>query len=59
MISLQSLMKLIGLYEFEPTGETMKKFQKMMCAENAITQPLCENLLFLIAGFNKDQFNAV
>ncbi|XP_012214450.1 lipase 3-like [Linepithema humile] len=51
------LMKLIGKHQFEPSGEAMKIFQKIVCAEGAITQPLCSNVLFLIAGFNKDQFN--
>jgi len=58
-VSLQGLLKLIGIYEFAPTDEMIKQFQKMVCAEDAITQPLCANLLFLIAGFDKDQFNTV
>ncbi|KAL0110379.1 hypothetical protein PUN28_013789 [Cardiocondyla obscurior] len=55
---INGLMDLIGMYEFKPTGEALKLFAKLVCAEDAITQPLCSNILFLIAGFNKDQFNA-
>ncbi|XP_011696550.1 PREDICTED: lipase 3-like [Wasmannia auropunctata] len=55
--TLNSLLELIGVHEFAPSGEIMKTFQKLACAEDAITQPLCANVLFLIAGFNKDQFN--
>ncbi|KYQ55059.1 Lipase 3 [Trachymyrmex zeteki] len=54
---LDELFKLIGIYEFAPTDEIMKQFQKMVCAEDAITQPLCANVLFLISGFDKDQFD--
>ncbi|EZA48594.1 hypothetical protein DMN91_011689 [Ooceraea biroi] len=55
--SINIIFKLIGMYEFEPTGETMRKFQELVCSEEAITQPLCSNVLFLIAGFDRDQFN--
>ncbi|KAG5317338.1 LIP3 Lipase, partial [Pseudoatta argentina] len=54
---LDKLLKLIGIYEFAPTAEIMKQFQKIVCAEDALTQPLCTNLIFLISGFDKDQFN--
>lgn len=30
-----------------------------MCRDQAPTQILCENLLFLIAGYTSDQLNAV
>ncbi|EFN82798.1 lipase 3 [Harpegnathos saltator] len=49
--------KLIGQYEFEPTNEAMQKFQALVCAKDAITQPLCSNMLFLIGGYDRDQFN--
>lgn len=57
MASLQRLMELIGMYEFVPTPEVVKIFERLVCADGAITQPLCSNMLFLIAGFNKQQFN--
>jgi len=57
--SLQVFFRLIGKYEFEPTTEGMQKFQELVCANEAITQPLCTNMLFLIAGYNRDQFNTV
>ncbi|CAL1688829.1 unnamed protein product [Lasius platythorax] len=55
--AIDTLMKLIGQYEFAPTGEGMEIFQKWVCAEDAITQPFCSNILFLIAGFDSEQFN--
>ncbi|XP_029680343.1 lipase 3-like [Formica exsecta] len=57
MDSIDMVLKFFGLYEFIPTDEGMKEFQKLICAEDAITQPFCSNLLFLIAGYNKEQFN--
>ncbi|KAL6437992.1 hypothetical protein ACFW04_004349 [Cataglyphis niger] len=57
MDSIDMVMKLFGLYEFLPSDEGMKEFQKLVCAEDVITQPFCSNLLFLIAGYNKEQFN--
>ncbi|XP_071642183.1 uncharacterized protein [Temnothorax longispinosus] len=54
---LEELMKLIGMYDFEPTSEALKIFARIVCAEDAITQPLCSNILFLFGGFNKDQLN--
>ncbi|XP_029160355.1 lipase 3-like [Nylanderia fulva] len=56
--SLEILMELIGLYEFEPTGKGMKIFQDLVCADGSITQPLCSNLIFLITGFDNDLFNS-
>ncbi|XP_032677319.1 lipase 3-like [Odontomachus brunneus] len=49
--------KLIGQYEFEPTSEGMKRFQELICVEGAIMQPICSNVLFLIAGYDRDQLN--
>lgn len=56
---LQLATKLIGMYEFSPTSEAMKKFAALVCSEDAITQPLCSNVLFLTAGYDPDQFNKV
>lgn len=51
-------MELIGMYEFLPNTRAMTRFKELVCAEDAFTQPLCRNVLFLIAGFDKDQYNA-
>ncbi|XP_011865872.1 PREDICTED: lipase 3-like [Vollenhovia emeryi] len=56
--TLHRLMKLLGMYEFMPDNEAIKIFQRIACEEDAWTQPLCANVLFLIAGYNPDQFNA-
>ncbi|XP_066601284.1 lipase 3-like [Prorops nasuta] len=55
--TIEILLNLIGKYEFEPTSECMKKFAEVVCSKGAITQPLCANVLFMIAGFSYDQFN--
>ncbi|KAL6259241.1 hypothetical protein P5V15_009160 [Pogonomyrmex californicus] len=54
---LDVLFKLLGQHKFTPTPEILKKFQRLVCAEDAITQPLCSNVLFLIAGFDQEQMN--
>ncbi|XP_011176163.1 lipase 3 [Solenopsis invicta] len=54
---LEKLMKLIGMNEFKPTGEIMRHFAELVCDKDAITQPLCSNIMFLIAGFNEEQLN--
>ncbi|CAL1688828.1 unnamed protein product [Lasius platythorax] len=48
---------LIGLHEFNPSGYFVKKMQQIMCAKKALTQPICSNVMFLIAGFNPDQLD--
>lgn len=57
MVFLQGLMKLLGMHEFLPNTEALKLFEKIVCAEGAVTQPLCRNVLFMIAGFNEEQFD--
>lgn len=52
-------MKLLGKYEIQPTHDGYKIFQELVCEENSITEPLCSNILFLIAGFDSDQYNKV
>ncbi|XP_020279750.1 lipase 3-like isoform X2 [Pseudomyrmex gracilis] len=55
--SIDIFMKLLGKYEIQPIHEGYKIFQELVCEENAITEPLCSNFLFLIAGFDSDQYN--
>ncbi|XP_072757128.1 lipase 3-like isoform X2 [Anoplolepis gracilipes] len=55
--SVMMLMNIFGVYEFKPTSKWMKYFAQLVCAEDAMTQPLCSNLLFLIVGYNTEQFN--
>ncbi|XP_029160371.1 lipase 3-like [Nylanderia fulva] len=52
-----TLMSLFGVHEFMPTPNIIQKFMQLMCAEQAMSQPICSNVMFLIAGFNPDQMD--
>lgn len=50
-------MSVLGYYEFEPTSELVKEIKALVCHDEASTQPLCVNIIFLVAGFSSDQLN--
>ncbi|XP_045511169.1 lipase 3-like [Colias croceus] len=55
--SLERILKLIGANEILPNGMLNKLAGEKLCLEEAITQVLCKNLLFLFCGFDAEQFN--
>jgi len=55
--SLERLESLLGLYEFLPSNELIALGGQVACREEAVTQSICENILFLIAGYKSDQLN--
>nr|CAD7577381.1 unnamed protein product [Timema californicum] len=48
---------MIGVYEFLPNSEFLTLVGGVFCKDDAITQKLCGNVLFLMCGFNQDQLN--
>lgn len=56
---LQVISELIGINEFAPNNALIKKAQQIMCADDAITQPVCSNAIFLVTEFNHEQMNKV
>lgn len=50
---------LIGLHEFKPTNTFIQMLTSIFCASRSIVHALCTNILFLITGFNWDQFDSV
>lgn len=50
---------MMGVYEFLPTSELMQIGGQLVCKDEAITQALCSNVLFLICGYNSEQLNTV
>ncbi|XP_058794543.1 uncharacterized protein LOC131666151 [Phymastichus coffea] len=54
---LDVIAKWIGVNEFKPTNEFFTKFSVKACEENSILAPICRNVLFMIGGFNKQQFD--
>ncbi|XP_039305113.1 lipase 3-like [Solenopsis invicta] len=47
-----------GVNEFNLDNELINTGAQLVCASEAITQPICENALFLMAGFNPEQFDS-
>ncbi|VVC97305.1 lipase 3-like [Leptidea sinapis] len=56
--SLEIILKLIGANEILPHGELNKLAGEKLCLEEAETQVLCKNLLFLVCGFDAEQLNS-
>lgn len=54
---LEFILKLLGINEFLPNNDIMTMAGQVLCREEAITQSLCENIVFLIAGYNSEQLN--
>lgn len=59
LFHFQRVFKLLGTNEILPNGKINELAGQSLCLEEAITQVLCTNLLFLICGFNEEQLNAV
>ncbi|XP_066998922.2 lipase 3 [Anabrus simplex] len=51
------LLNLLGVNEFMPKTELLESLGQLLCRDTAITQDICSNILFLIAGFDSDQLN--
>lgn len=50
---------ILGVYEFMPNSYILGLLGQAVCRDEALTQILCSNVLFLIAGYNVDQMNTV
>lgn len=51
--------KWIGLYEFLPSSDLFTQLGQTLCHDEAITQMICTNIIFMIAGYNSQQLNTV
>lgn len=58
-VIFQLIFKILGTNEILPNGKINELAGQTLCLEEAITQSICTNLLFLICGFNADQLNTV
>ncbi|CAG5074853.1 Similar to Lip3: Lipase 3 (Drosophila melanogaster) [Cotesia congregata] len=54
---IENAMNLLGMYEFQPTEKFIKNLKVLICDTEAWSQPICENAMFLVAGFGSDQMN--
>ncbi|KAK4872302.1 hypothetical protein RN001_016426 [Aquatica leii] len=57
-VDLGAVTKLVGANEFLPTTKFLAIVGKFLCSDNSVTQVLCTNALFALAGFNQKQMNA-
>lgn len=55
----QMLVNLIGLYEIFPGDNLVTSAAGLVCRKQAKYAELCENILFLISGYNSELFNKV
>ncbi|XP_023955273.2 lipase 3-like [Bicyclus anynana] len=55
--SLEKIMRLIGTNEFMANGWINEIAGQKLCLEEAVTQSLCANILFLLCGYNAQQLN--
>ncbi|CAH4028685.1 unnamed protein product [Pieris brassicae] len=56
--SLSRLANLIGIGEFMPNRLIYTWAGQALCKDEALFQPICSSILFLIAGWNEKQHNA-
>ncbi|XP_015520640.2 lipase 3-like [Neodiprion lecontei] len=55
--TLEAIFDLFGEYEFLPKSDLIALVGSKFCHDDALTQFLCSNVLFLMCGFNKAQLN--
>lgn len=53
------LKKLIGSFEFLPSSKMFSLAGQTLCTDQSIVQGVCSSILFLIAGFDQENMNAV
>ena len=47
----------LGVYDFVPSNWLINWISAQACDEAMVTQAVCRNILFLIAGYNKNEMN--
>uniref|UniRef100_A0A2A4K660 Lipase n=1 Tax=Heliothis virescens TaxID=7102 RepID=A0A2A4K660_HELVI len=55
---IERLVYLVGIAEFFPNSEALTWAGQNLCHDEAVFQPMCSNIVFLIGGWNEDQHNA-
>lgn len=53
------IANLIGRTEFMPSNVLMNKLGPKICKEKSLFEPICDNILMLIAGWDSSHFNYV
>lgn len=55
--SIETILKMLGEYEFMPSNQMMIDGGKLICKDSSPIQELCANVLFLMSGYNSPQLN--
>lgn len=50
---------MFGAKEFSPSIKLTEYITDVFCSENSYFLPVCDNLLFVLSGFDPDQLNDV
>lgn len=53
------IMDVLHIYEFVPESKLITFLGATLCAESSPTVELCTGFLFLLCGFDSEQFNRV
>ncbi|CAK1586200.1 unnamed protein product [Parnassius mnemosyne] len=56
--NLESIGALIGIGEFLPNNKIMTWAGQALCRDEVVFQPICSSIMFLVGGWNEEQFNA-
>lgn len=54
---IHAVAKSIGIYEFLPDDTIMRIMKLLMCGTGPLSEILCSNIIFLMAGFGYPQMN--
>lgn len=55
--SVETIVKMLGVYEFLPSNDMMIEGGKLVCKDESPVQEICANVLFLLCGYNSAQLN--
>ena len=55
--NFQDLFRILGVHEFLPANWLVKFLGQTVC--DTFTRIVCEDILFILAGFDRQQLNAV
>ncbi|XP_069679661.1 lipase 3-like isoform X3 [Periplaneta americana] len=50
-------IELLGVGELMPSNAFMQILADVACSEGSVLQPMCENILFLLVGYDPSQLN--
>ncbi|KAM7353575.1 lipase 3-like isoform 2-T3 [Cochliomyia hominivorax] len=54
---LTAATRMLRITEFMPNTKFLVDHSQVVCHDNAMTQDVCSNILFLVAGYNSEQLN--